>query len=287
MANETYESNALRVIKDTENRLKTASPTRGVSYPFISLVEALEAAKKIYAAERKTAAPVASAISHLGYAESSSGGRQTISALLQFGLLEDEGRKDDRLVRLTSRALDIMLSEEGSETQRSALIECVKSPKIYKDIFLRWTDELPSDQTISFFLQRDKNFNPKAIKSFIKDLRTSMSFVGVQHPRDLDGPLQSTDESVNLTSNAASHVDSIFLQSAPNAPKAANALMIDHYRPNLAPHEKEWMKGSLSKNTEFRLLISGEIEAKQIGRLIRLLEAQREVLMDDDDVDEP
>ena len=47
------------------------------------------------------------------------------------------------------------------------------------------------------------------------------------------------------------------------------------------------MKGSLSKNTEFRLLISGEIEAKQIGRLIQLLEAQREVLMDDDDVDEP
>jgi len=262
-----------------------AGGTRGMSYPFMSLPEAVDAARKIYNKERKTAAPVASAIQHLGYAESSSGGRQTISALLQFGLLEDEGRKEDRLVRLTVRALDVLLAGEGSEERRSALIECVRSPKIYGDIFAKWPDELPSDQTISYFLLRDRNFNPKAITSFIKDLRDSLTFVGVEHPRDLDGAESQPAEPQGgvpagqplsqLLRNQAAH--------APNRPTTADLSQI-FQQPAVSANETEWMKGSLSKTTGFRLLISGEIGAKQISRLIKLLEAQKEVLEDDDDV---
>jgi hypothetical protein len=278
MANDSN-SIALRDI----DRVQKVAATRGVSYPFMSLPEALESARKIYNAERKTAAPVASAIEHLGYAESSSGGRQTISALLQFGLLEDQGRKDERLVKLTGIALDALLAEEGSEERKSALIECVKSPKIYRDIFAKWPDELPSDQTISYFLLRDKNFNPKAMQSFIKDLRASLIFVGVEHPRDLEGNgLAASDPNSQLTSSQSSIAQPRGMQLTPTAaPSAAD--LVEHYRPQVTLNEKEWMKGSLSKSTGFRILISGEIDAKQIGRLIKLLEAQKAVLDDDDD----
>lgn len=258
--------------------------TRGVSYPFMSLPEAVDAARKIYSKERKTAAPVASAIRHLGYAESSSGGRQTISALLQFGLLEDEGRKEDRHVQLTVRALDVLLASEGSEERKSALVECVKSPKIYGDIFAKWPDELPSDQTVSYFLQRDRNFNPKAIDSFIKDLRNSMAFVGVEHPRELFSQESEVSEAPANVPVLHSNVQFRNSLAHPSSSPTPAELASVFQQPSLAQNETEWMKGSLSKTTGFRLLISGEIGTKQIAKLIRLLEAQKEVLEDDDDV---
>lgn len=282
MANELMDTNASG-SKDG-GRAVRAGATRGVSYPFMSLPEAVDAARKIYNKERKTAAPVASAIQHLGYAESSSGGRQTISALLQFGLLEDEGRKEDRHVQLTVRALDVLLAGEGSEERRSALIDCVKSPKIYGDIFAKWPDELPSDQTISYFLLRDRNFNPKAITSFIRDLRDSLAYVGVEHPRELDGAdSQPTEQHSGVPTAPPSNQLLRNLAAHPSSrPTAADLAPVFQQTP-VAANETEWMKGSLSKTTGFRILISGEIGAKQITRLVKLLEAQKEVLEDDDD----
>jgi hypothetical protein len=262
--------------------------TRGVSYPFISLGDALDAAQKFYQAERKTAAPVGSATAHFGYAESSSGGRQTISALIQFGLLEDEGRKEDRHVRLTQRALAVLLSEPDSPERKEALIECIQSPKIYRDVFGKWPEELPSDQTISFYLQREKNFNPKAIGSFIRDLRSSLSLVGVEHP----GELNATQENPRPLSNAreahGQHDGSVQArEDMPQRNHAQPTALVEYYAPppsaQLAAGEKEWLRGSLSKDTEYRLLITGTIGSKQIGRLIKLLEAQKAVLDDDDD----
>lgn len=259
--------------------------TRGVSYPSMSLPEALEASRTFFAAERKAAAPVSSAMAHFGYAESSSGGRSTISALIQFGLLEDEGRKEDRHVRLSNRALAVILSEDDSPERREALIDCVKSPRIYREIFDKWHDGLPSDQTISFYLQREKNFNPKAIASFVKDLRDSLSFLGVEQPGELDvresqapvlprsptffggGAPSSTEVTTRLTSSLPTLVE----QAMPTPAS------------ELQQGEKEWLRGSLSKYTEYRVLIKGSIDAKQIARLIKLLEAQKSVLEDDDD----
>lgn len=44
------------------------------------------------------------------------------------------------------------------------------------------------------------------------------------------------------------------------------------------------MRGRLSKETDFRLLVTGDIGSKEIARLIKLLEAQKLVL-DEDDAD--
>lgn len=274
----------LQQQRSAENR---KAVTRGVSYPFMSLGEALDVAQKFYSAERKAAAPVASAIAHFGYAETSSGGRQTISALLQFGLLEDEGRKEDRHVKLTQRALDALLSELDSTERRAALIECVQSPKIYRDIFTKWHDGLPSDQTISFYLQREKNFNPKAIASFVKDLRSSLAFVGVEQPGELNAPDNLISFSNRENQQTGRDVSSASQHEVPQRNNQPATPLVEYSTPNpstpLAAGEKEWLRGSLSKDTEYRLLIKGTIGSKQIARLIKLLEVQKSVLDDDDD----
>ncbi|MDP9731971.1 UNVERIFIED_ORG: hypothetical protein QE446_004068 [Rhizobium sp. SORGH_AS260] len=48
-----------------------------------------------------------------------------------------------------------------------------------------------------------------------------------------------------------------------------------------AKGETEWMRNSLSNETNIRVLVRGEMGPKEIGKLIRLLEAQKAVLEED------
>lgn len=45
--------------------------------------------------------------------------------------------------------------------------------------------------------------------------------------------------------------------------------------------ETEWMRNQLSQETNVRLLVKGDIGPKEIGKLIKLLEAQKSILEDD------
>lgn len=43
------------------------------------------------------------------------------------------------------------------------------------------------------------------------------------------------------------------------------------------------MRNPLSRDTSFRLLVTGKMGGKEIGKLIKLLEAQKAVLDDDEE----
>ena len=50
------------------------------------------------------------------------------------------------------------------------------------------------------------------------------------------------------------------------------------------PGETEWISNLVGKETKVRILVSGsDMGAKEIGKLIKLLEAQRAVLEDEDE----
>lgn len=74
---------------------------------------------------------------------------------------------------------------------------------------------------------------------------------------------------------------------APPTPPAATAQPLKtQERPTLpSPHEREWLRGALSKDMEtgFRILVTGDIGPKTVGKLIKFLEAQKALLEDDED----
>ncbi len=47
--------------------------------------------------------------------------------------------------------------------------------------------------------------------------------------------------------------------------------------------EREWLRGPLSKEVGYRLIVSGDLGPREIGKLIKLLEAQKAVLDDDEE----
>lgn len=53
----------------------------------------------------------------------------------------------------------------------------------------------------------------------------------------------------------------------------------------LMDSEREWLRGPLSKDISYRLIVSGEMGPREIGRLIKLLEAQKAVLSEEDGSD--
>jgi hypothetical protein len=47
--------------------------------------------------------------------------------------------------------------------------------------------------------------------------------------------------------------------------------------------EREYLRGLLSREASYRLLVSGDIGPKELGKLIKLLQAQKAILEDDAD----
>ena len=65
-----------------------------------------------------------------------------------------------------------------------------------------------------------------------------------------------------------------------------NIPTLDEIKPSSAT-EREWLRGPLSKNMTYRLIVTGDPGPKEIGKLITLLKAQKTILSDvDDDEDE-
>lgn len=162
---------------------------RSIAYPFIPLETAISRAAQFWQQERKNAAPISAAASHWGFGEKSSGGRQTVAALIQYGLMNDEGSKEGRLVRLTDGGIDLAILPPDDAKRQPLIQTAARAPKIYSELLSKW-EELPSDTTLKYFLLKEKNFNPNSVDGFIKDFRKTVSFAKLSKP----DTMPATDE---------------------------------------------------------------------------------------------
>jgi len=251
---------------------------RGPSYPAFTLEDAVSKAKQFWAAAKRGAAPIAAVAKHWGYSETSSSGKIAIAALLQFGLLEDQGSRDSRTVKLTGRGLDIVLDDPDSQRQLAALQDAVRAPKLYADILAKWPPhELPADGILRFYLIRDKSFNENSVDGFIKDFRASIVYAKLDKPAIIETEPTLQDEAIPDSAVEANNV--VEAQGAAHGRAVAAASGT-----SVGAGEREWMRGTLSGGVNYRLIVSGEMRPKEIGKLIKLLEVQKAVLDEDDEL---
>jgi hypothetical protein len=268
---------------------------RGPSYPALSLEEAVDKAQKFWMAAKRGSAAVAAVAKHWGYSETSSTGKTAVAALLQFGLLQAEGSLDSRTVKLTGRGLDIVLDEPSSPRRWLALKDAVQTPKLYADILAKWPPhELPVDSMLRYYLIREKSFNEVSVDGFIKDFRASLAFAKLDIPATIEAGSEVIDElEADTESMSATTVEPVqavagkaFMAAshavATNAPAVSPAVAYGAAL-HVGPSEREWLRGPLSREAGYRLLVTGSMGPREIGKLIKLLEAQKSVLDDDDD----
>lgn len=165
--------------KAKEQQNQGSGGGRSVNYPYITLEHSIKQAQKIWDAVGKGNISVVSAGKTWGYDEKSSATRSTVSALKQFGLLQDIGGGDSREVRLTDRALDILHPHDPANRD-SAIQAAAMGPKIYGDIFAKFPMGIPTqDHIISAYLLRDKEFNRKVVDGFINNFRANLTFAKI------------------------------------------------------------------------------------------------------------
>ncbi len=191
---------------------KTGTKTRkrNPAFPLGSLPKALEKAQVIYSAEgRKPMAP-GTATKHWGYSIASSSAHQAISALKQYGLIEDKKIEGHRKLQLTETALKILLDKREESVERlNAIRKSAISPKIFAELWKKRGDDdsFPSDAELSHYLllERKQPYYDDVVPNLIKDFKATMAFAKMGENATIDDEVENiademridTDEDVN------------------------------------------------------------------------------------------
>src|SRR6266853_1449476 len=139
---------------------------RSPNFPFIPLDEAVTRAREFYDKEKRGVAPFEVAVRHWGYSPSSSGAKQTVAALKQYGLMEDEGSGRQRGVRLSDLALRILLDPRSGPEREEYKRQAALMPTVAREVYEKWENSMPSDATLSHYLILERGFNaPTAAKA--------------------------------------------------------------------------------------------------------------------------
>lgn len=148
---------------EQEDRGRDRSPP----FPFIPLSKAVARASEFEQHYRRSPGRVANVLPIWNYTPKSSGGLQTIGALRQFGLLEDEGSGPDRKVKLTELAFRI-LKDERPGKREEAIREAALKPRAIAERLNTWGSPRPPDRECLSELELDLGFTPDAAPRFLR-----------------------------------------------------------------------------------------------------------------------
>ena len=152
---------------------------RSPNYPAIDLQEALNRAKEFHDQEDRHPANIEVASRHWGYKSYKSGGSLVIAALISFGLMESEGTRSNRRVKLSPLGLSIVLDPRPiSEDRTQSLQTAALTPKIHQELWDLWGKSLPSQVNMQYHL-RTRGFNKATVDKFIERYKDTLAFAGL------------------------------------------------------------------------------------------------------------
>jgi hypothetical protein len=213
---------------------------RSPNYPAIGLEKALERLQPIREQAGRHSMPVTVAFEVWNY--KSAAGDQTVAALKAFGLIEVQGAKDKREVRLTEAAWRIL----GHAPDREELLKVAAlKPEIHKKLWEKYGGPPPADSILKNYLVWESGFNASFVGSFIAQYRATLAYANI------------------TASDSLRSEDSEERESEENAPMEATASR----SPSLSPSSKPELLGvqtrqNVRQMTELAFKLSREADAK-------------------------
>jgi hypothetical protein len=166
-------------MSDTITSEDRARKERSPSFPFIPLGKAIDRARAIAEAHRRSPVRVAMLGEALGYAPKSSGLLQTIAALKAYGLTEDLGRGENRRIRLSDLAWRI-LHDSREVAREEAIREAAMRPRPIAEYAAKWLPSRPSDDHCLSELHLDRGFGTEAAKLFLRVFDETVLFANLK-----------------------------------------------------------------------------------------------------------
>src|SRR5689334_14142143 len=87
---------------------------RGRSYPYVSLVEAIGQAEKLYERAKRTHVPIPIACNYWGYKHTGSAGMRFVATMISYGLVDETGSGESRQVRLSDLGYELVRNPNKS-----------------------------------------------------------------------------------------------------------------------------------------------------------------------------
>jgi hypothetical protein len=147
---------------------------RSRNYPAFGLGEAIQRARELYERDGKAAVSTEVAVQAWNYRGLNGASLRTLAAVRQYGLLDDAAPKT---VRLSARALTILLEPEDSPARAQAMREAATAPAVFKELREQYGNDLPSDAALISHLVRNENFSEGAAKNLIAAFRDTLALV--------------------------------------------------------------------------------------------------------------
>lgn len=229
---------------------------RSPSYPAVDLADAITKAEAVYKNERRSATTPEVIAAHMGYSTATGPGGRAVSALRQYGLIEETGGK----YRLSDTGYTLIHFDRNSSEWRVAVSEAARRPTLFRELVEAYPDGLPSDATLRNDLLK-REFNPASITDVVAILRNTMS-------------LASVGEVVHNESTAG---DSFQMQDSIQT-------RLDDARPGthlqggtIAPRiVKEMLTQRVSPDCMAQVVLDGPVTQKAIEKLIAYLELAKD-----------
>jgi hypothetical protein len=233
---------------------------RSPNYPSMSLGPALEAVRPAYKSENRNKMSRSVLGKHLGYSSLNGRALGKIGAVRAYGLLDGSGDE----LRISDDAVVALNAPNGSAERTSALGRLALKPTLFQELKKEFPDSLPSLDNLKFSLIK-RQFTPDAAEKAAKSYLATMNLVaGVQ---DAYNPPDGEDETEDP------EVSEVSVTPPPKVLGNKAKVMAG---------ERELTTGLLSKDANFRLIVSGPVGVKEIERLIAKLELDKEILAEPD-----
>jgi hypothetical protein len=248
---------------------------RSPQYPVIGLGEAITKAKAVYEKDYQNRIPRLVVAKHMGFKALHGKALGVLATLSRYGLLEGRGGE----YRMSDRAVSILAHPAGSTDRIAEIKAAASSPAIFQELDRRFPDGKGSNEGLRAYLMTN-GFIPDAAETAIRSYRETKRVVEAEE-KGYDST--SAEEALEAPTGVA----------IVDAEQARKSIPLHHRSVALRSEtatgkefavmqsERELTTGLLSKDASFRLIVKGPIGVREIDRLIRKLEFDKEILADE------
>jgi hypothetical protein len=105
---------------------------------------------------------------------------QHIAALAAYGLIDSEGEKDSKKIKVSDLAFKILMDKRPDSEEREGLIkEAALKPNIFKKLYESYPTVLPADIHLEYELKTKHEFNPASVTDFIDIFKQTFEFAKI------------------------------------------------------------------------------------------------------------
>lgn len=185
------------------------------------------------------------------------------AALRYFGLLEYQGSGKERSIIVSEDGRKYLRAQQ-EELKREIVKAAALRPKQIGKYWTDWGMDRPADAACLDLLM-ENGFGESGARDFLKVYVSTITYAKLS---DSDKPPEDANDAPEDNDNDDS--DEADLPATPASKAKAKVKIMEG--------ERELTTGLLSKDANFRLIVSGQIGVKEIEMLIKKLELDKEIL---------